>query len=282
MSDSATEGRASAPALLGSQVIYQNRVFRRTPIAAFFTLIFPLMLLVLFAAIFGNEEVEIPGGTIEVSQFYAPSLAAFAAATATFTNLAVSVSISRDEGILKRVRGTPLPPWIYLGGHVLNGVLIGAVAVTIMMLIGAFAYGVEIRPEAIPAAILAFVLGSATFAALGLAVAALTPSGSAAPAIANAIILPLAFISNVFIPLEDPPAWLATLGDIFPLKPFVSAFSEPFSPFSTGAAIEWQDLLVIVAWGVFGAVVALRFFRWEPRPGSRGRRSRRTRTEAAA
>ncbi len=277
---SGSQGRTPAPVLLWSQITYQNRVFRRTPVSAFFTLIFPLMLLLIFAAIFSGQTVDVgTGGEIDIAQFYAPSLAAFAAASATYTNLAVGVCISRDDGVLKRVRGTPLPPWIYLGGQVGNGILVGAVAVSIMMLVGALAYGVEIRPEAIPAAILAFLVGVAAFAALGLAVAALTPTGSAASAVANAILLPLAFISNVFIPLQDPPTWLATLGDIFPLKPFVTAFSEPFSPFSTGAAIEWRDLLVVAAWGVVGVVVALRYFRWEPRPGARGRRSRGRRAQ---
>lgn len=282
MSTEARQGRASTLALLGSQIAYQNRVFRRTPIAAFFTLVFPLMLLVIFAAIFSGQEVDVgTGGSIDIAQFYAPSLAAFAAASATYTNLAVGVCISRDDGVLKRVRGTPLPPWIYMGGQVGSGVLIAAVAVTIMMFVGALFYGVEIRPEAIPAAILAFVVGVAAFAALGLAVAALTPTGSAAPAVANATLLPLAFISNVFIPLEDPPAWLSTLGDIFPLKPFVTAFSEPFSPFSTGAAIEWRELAVVAAWGIAGVIVALRYFRWEPRPGARGRRAGRRRGQSS-
>lgn len=271
----APAGRTSSLRLLRAQIAYQNRVFRRTPIAAFFTLAFPLMLLVIFAAIFSGQDVDIgTGGSIDIGQFYAPSLAAFAAASATYTNLAVGVCISRDDGVLKRVRGTPLPPWIYLGGQIGNGVLVGAVAVAIMMLVGAVAYGVDIRLEAIPAAALAFLVGVATFAALGLAVAALTPTGSAAPAVANATLLPIAFVSNVFIPLEDPPTWLAVIGDVFPLKPFVTAFSEPFSPFSSGAAIEWRDLAVMAAWGVLGTVVALRYFRWEPRPGARGRRAR--------
>jgi len=272
---SAAGQRAGDARLLGAQITHQSRIFRRTPVAAFFTLVFPLMLLVLFAGIFQGQIVDVGFGDIDIAQFYAPSLAAFAAVSATYTNLAVGVCISRDDGILKRVRGTPLPPWIYLGGQIGNGVLVGAVAVGIMMTVAALAYGVTVRAEAIPAAVLAFVVGVAAFAALGLAVSAVTPSASAAPAIANATLLPLAFVSNVFIPLQDPPLWLDVIGNVFPLKPFVAAFSEPFSPFSSGPALLGLARAVVAAWGVAGVVAAMRYFRWEPRPGSRGRRSSR-------
>jgi ABC-2 type transport system permease protein len=272
---SSRAGRIADVELLGGQIAHQNRIFRRTPIAAFFTLVFPLMLLVIFAGIFQGQTVDVGTGEIDIAQFYAPSLAAFAAVSATFTNLAVGVCISRDDGILKRVRGTPLPPWVYLGGQIGNGIVVAAIAVGIMMTVAALAYGVSIRLEAIPAAVIAFLVGVAAFAALGLAVSALTPNAAAAPAVANAIILPLAFVSNVFIPLENPPLWLDVIGNVFPLKPFVTAFSEPFSPFSTGAAFAWRELAVVAAWGIAGGIAAARYFRWEPRPGSRGRRASR-------
>ncbi|MCH8051169.1 MAG: ABC transporter permease, partial [Chloroflexi bacterium] len=108
-------------------------------------------------------------------------------------------------------------------------------------------------------------LGAATFCALGLALTAVIPSADAAPAITNATILPLLFISNVFIPLQDPPAWLAFVGDVFPLKHFAAALQTAFHPDTTGAGFEWGDLAVIAVWGIVGTGLALRFFSWEPR-----------------
>ena len=128
--------------------------------------------------------------------------------------------------------------------------------------------------------IVAFLAGTACFATLGVALAAVSKTASSAPAIANATILPLAFLSNVFVPLDDPPSWLNLIGDIFPLKPFAVAFTEAMSPFSDAPAFEWDRLVVLVGWTVIGAFVAAKRFRWEPVPGAsrrgRGRRNRRS------
>ncbi len=269
---------ASDGRLAFSQVRYQNRIFWRTPIAAFFTLFFPLMFLLLFSVLFGGEgEIEIPGrGTFSVSQFYAPSLAVFAAASATYTNLAVQTAIARDQGILKRFRGTPLPGWAFMVGRVGSAVWIALIGVVIMMSVGIGVFDVRFRIETLPAAVVTFAIGSAAFAALGLAVAGLAPNGDSAPAIANATILPLAFVSDVFVAIGDPPAWLDTLGNIFPLKHFVHAFQDVFSPFATDAGFRWGNLAVMAAWGVAGVIVAVRTFGWDPRGEAKRRRRRRT------
>jgi ABC-2 type transport system permease protein len=146
-----------------------------------------------------------------------------------------------------------------------------------MLGVGAVAYGLEIRAATLAAAAVAFLVGSATFASLGLALAALSPTAEAAPAIANFTILPLAFVSDVFISLADPPAWLDVVGDVFPLKPFVVAFQAPFVPFSRPPAFEWHSILVMALWGIGGALIALRFFGWDPRRvGGRRRAARRS------
>jgi len=261
--------------LAAAQVRYQNRLFWRTPIAALFTVAFPLMFLVLFNVLFGSESsIEIPGGrTLTVSQFYAPSLAVFTVASATYTNLAVRTAIARDDGVLKRFRGSPLPTWAYMAGRVVSAVWIALLGVVVMLAVAASFFGLEITAATLPAAALAFVVGAAAFAALGLAVAALAPTAEAAPAIANFTILPLAFVSDVFISIADPPEWLDALGDLFPLKPFVQAFQAPFSPFVEPPAFRWGALAVVAVWGVAGVVLAARFFAWEPRrSGSAPRR----------
>jgi ABC-2 type transport system permease protein len=266
--------RPTLPRLVADQVRYQNRVFWRTPISAVFTLAFPLLFLVLFDLLLaGTIDAGGRDMPLTVVQFYAPSLAVFAAASATYTNLAVGTAIARDQGILKRFRGTPLPPWTYLGGRIGSAVWIAALAVVMMLGVGALAYGLEIRAATLAAAVATFAVGAACFAALGVAVAGLARTGEAAPALANFTILPLAFISDVFLPIERPPRWLSTLADVFPLKHFARSFQDAFSPFTTGSGFRWGSLAVMAAWAVVGVVVAMRTFGWEPRGGSRRRGS---------
>ncbi|MEX2626939.1 MAG: ABC transporter permease [Ilumatobacteraceae bacterium] len=267
-------GFPSTARLVSAQIRYQVLLFWRVPIALFFTLLFPLMVLVLFNALFGDTSVPTEGGEWPIRQFYTGGLAVFTAVSATYTNLANMVPIRRDEGVLKRWRGTPLPTWVYVAGAIGSSVAIALLGVVIMLGLGVVAYGLEIDAAKLPAAAITFVVGVGAFAALGMAVAALVPTASAASAVANATILPLAFVSNVFIVIQDPPRWLALVGDAFPLKPFVSSFQDAFNPFVDAPAFNWPELGFIALWGVFGLVVAVARFRWEPSSGGTTRRRR--------
>ena len=268
--------------LVLQQIRHQNKIFWRTPIGAFFTLVFPLMFLLLFAAILGNEDIEELGVT--TAQFYAPALAAFGAASASYTNLTVTTAISRDLGILKKVRGTPLPPWIYIAGRVGSAVWMALLAGVLMLGVGIAFFGVDLDLGTLPAALISFLFGSGALAALGLMVAAFVPSGNAAPAVANATLLPIAFFSDVFIVNADPPSWIEFLGNLFPLKHFVAAFGDAFNPTLHGSGFAWSGgsdsyaiglhLTVIALWGLGGAVLAVRFFTWEPRSAENSRRRR--------
>ncbi|OFW65981.1 MAG: hypothetical protein A2Z12_02120 [Actinobacteria bacterium RBG_16_68_21] len=278
-----SESRPSLPLLGWRQFRYENRLFWRTPAAAFFTLFFPLMFLLLFNLLFSGDPMEIAGrGSFTVTQFFAPSLAAFAAASATYTNIGIGTAIARDQGILKRFRGTPLPPWVYMMGRVASGVWIAAIAVVIMVAIGIVGYDLHLYPARLAAIALSFVIGTASFAALGLALAALAPTSDSAPAVANATILPIAFISDVFIPISNPPGWLVTVGNIFPLKHFVRTLQDGFSPFVTSPAPEWGHIAVMAAWGIGGVLLALRFFVWEPKTGDRTRHRHTRRSDPAS
>ena len=239
------------------------------------------MFLLLFSVIFGTETIDIAGrGSFSVAQFYAPSLAVFAAASATYTNLGVRTAIARDEGVLKRFRGTPLPAWAYMAGLVGSAVWIALIATALMMTVGVVAFDVNIELAKMPAALLSFVTGAACFAALGLALAAAAPTGDSAPAMANATILPLAFLSDVFIAIDNPPAWLTAVGNFFPLKHFVRAFQDAFHPLTASPAFRFEHLGVMAIWGVVGALIALRFFSWEPRQGGSGKPRHRGRLAA--
>lgn len=279
--------RPSAVELVWGQIRYQNRIFWRTPIAAFFTLVFPLMFLVVFGVVFGSEEIEETGLT--VAQFYAPALAVFGAVSATYTNLAIRTSIDRDAGILKRVRGTPLPPWCYLAGRIGSATYLAAISVGIMLVAGALFYGLTFYADAIVSLIVTFVVGVATFAALGLLVAALAPTADAAQTIANATLLPLAFFSDIFIVTDSgTPAWITRFADVFPLRHFATAFVDGFEPLSVAERsgwldhLHWADLGVMLLWFAGTAALTLRFFTWEPRAGERKPRGRRRRVAQGA
>ena len=273
--------RPPAISLLWHQAVYEWRIFWRTPISAFFTIFFPLLIYVVFSAVFGNEDIEYLG--ITTAQFYAPSLAVFSAVSATYTNISITTAYQRDEGILKRVRGTPLPPWIFLGGKILASIVIALIGTMIMLDVGFLFFGLQFYLETLAVLVVTFFVGVAAFAALGLLVAALAPSGQAATAIANATLLPLAFVSGVFIiPGEDPPAWLEAVSNFFPLSHFVEPFRAAFTPEELRPPIEWTDLAYLALWGVVALVLAIRWFRWEPSTGGGGRRSRKTMESAAS
>jgi ABC-2 type transport system permease protein len=265
--------------LLWTQTVYQLRSFRRIPIAMFFTLGLPLIMLVLFNALFGSNRIDTPNGSWSSAQFYTGGLAAFTAVSATFTNLANMVPLRRDEGVLKRWRGTPLPTWIYLGGFICSAVMIALVGVIVMLALGVVAYDLDISAAKVPAAVATFLIGVSSFAALGMALAALVKSASSASAAANAIILPLAFVSDVFVQVDDPPRWLEVVGSIFPLKPFVQSFQACFNPTVSSPAFDWAAMAFVALWGLAGLAVALKRFRWEPSGSApRGRRAKRVAT----
>ena len=255
----------SSVGLVLRQTGYVNKAFWRNPGAAFFTVAFPLMFLVIFNLLFGNEEIAVPGGRAKMSNFYVPAITAFAVISASFTYIAMGISVSRDAGILKRIRGTPLPAGAYMAARVLHAIAIAFLLTAVATIGGALFYGVDVPTESMPALIVTVLVGAAAFSALGLAVAGFVPNAEAAPAVVNGIILPLLFISDVYISDTGAPEWLRVVAKVFPVKHFSEALQVVFSPLNTGSGFSWGHLAVIAAWGVVGIVVASRYFSWEPR-----------------
>ena len=266
------------------QVRYTNKAFWRNPASAFFTFAFPLMFLVIFTALLGSgevqfEQVRVPGRglvplVLEQATYFVSAMAAFGVISATYTNIAITVSFQRDQGILKRLRGTPLPSWSYLSARVLHSMLVAAILVVITLTFGKLAYGTDLPTGRPLLEFLATLLvGSLSFAALALALTAVIPNADASPPIVNATILPLLFLSGIFIPLADgAPAWINTVGNIFPVKHFADAMRAGYLGNVTlegtdvrAFPFDWADLAVVAAWGVAGLALASRFFSWEPR-----------------
>lgn len=252
-------------ALALRQVWYVNKAFSRNPASLFFTLIFPLMFLVIFSVIFGSGHIRVgPGQTVRVATFYVPAISAFSVITACYTNIAISLTFARDSGSLKRIHGSPLPVWSYMFARIFHAVVVAILLVAICGAFGAIFYGATLPTTTLPAFVLTLMVGAAVFCVLGVAVTGFVPNADASPAVVNGTILPLLFISNVFIPLESPPAWLDIAGKIFPVRHFADALIGSFFQLN-GSGLHTNDLLVLGAWGVGGVVVAIRFFQWEPR-----------------
>lgn len=251
-------------ALALKQLRYENRSFWRNPAAAFFTFMFPIMFLVIFNLVFGNNDIgEVDGQEITGSTFYVPAIAAFSVITACFTNMSISIVFLRDEGVLKRVRGTPLPASSYLLARIIHSTAIAFLLVIIVSVAGYFFYDVKLPTDELGRLVAIVLIGAATFSALGLAHTAIVPNADAAPAVVNGTILPLLFISDVFIPLDDAPAWLVSFTKIFPIWHYAHSMLDTFDPF--GDVFQPGNLWVVAAWGIAGLLLAIRFFSWEPR-----------------
>lgn len=256
----------SGAGLVVRQARFENKAFWRNPAAAFFTFAFPLLFLVIFSTLLGGGTSPSPTGEqIESTTYFIPAILSFSVITACFTNIAIGISFSRDDGILKRIRGTPCPGWVYLAGRVLHATFITLILVVIVLLFGLVFYGVEIPFETFPAFMLTLIVGAAAFCSLGLAATCAVPNAEAAPAVVNAMVLPLLFLSGTFIPIADAPGWIKTVAGIFPVKHFLDATFESFLPPPDNlSGLLWTSIAVVAVWGIGGLLVAARFIRWEP------------------
>jgi ABC-2 type transport system permease protein len=253
----------NAAAMTVSQVRYANKVFWRNPASAFFIFAFPLMFLVIFTALLGHGTVQVSATrVVNTSTYYVAAMASFGLISACYTNIAISVSSQRDTGVLKRINGTPLPKSVYLGARMLHALIVGVLLVVITAAFGRLLYSASIPTGVTLLRFLVMLLvGSATFCALGFAITAVIPNADAAPAIVNATILPLLFLSGVFIPLgSNSPAWILWIARIFPVWHFARGMQAGF----LGTGFNWTDVLVVAAWGLGGLLLSVRFFSWEP------------------
>jgi len=247
-----------------SQVRYTNKTFWRNPASAFFIFAFPLMFLVIFTALLGHGTIRVsPVKVVDISTYYVAAMASFGVISACYTNIAISVSFQRDTGVLKRMNGTPLPSSAYFGARMLHALSVAVLLVVITAGFGRLLYSASIPTGLTLLRFLVMLLvGAASFCALGFAITAVIPNADASPAIVNASILPLLFLSGVFIPLgSNAPAWIVWIARIFPVWHFAQGMQAGF----LGTAFSWTDVLVVAAWGLAGLLASVRFFSWEPR-----------------
>jgi ABC-2 type transport system permease protein len=248
-------------AMVWHQFRFDQKVFWRNPPAVFFTVMFPVIFLVLLSTIFSGETIA--HYQIDVDTYYVPAILTLALVAATFNNLAMSLTIARDNGILKRGLGTPLPPWVFIGGRIGNALVVSALMLVVVTAIGALVFGVAVPWAHAGEVLVTVVVGAASFCALGVALTALIPSQEAAAPITNLITLPLDFISGIFIPQNEIPGGVLAVASVFPVRPLFQCLFAAWVPSSGG--FDWGHLAVVAAWGVAAMLFALRAFRWVPR-----------------
>jgi ABC-2 type transport system permease protein len=250
-------------ALVLHQFRYEQKSFWRNPASVFFTVLLPVMFFLIFATIFGNDEIEEIG--VNTATYYVPAIITLGIVSASMQSLAISLTVDRENGILKRTRGTPLPTAVFIAGRIGNALIVSVLSLAVLSLIGRIAYGVEIPWERLPAVLAAVAVGAMSFSCLGFALTAAIPNEDAAAPITNVVLLPLYFLSGIFIPESEIPDGVLEFADLFPIRHFFEAFFTAWNPETTGAGFEWGHLAVVAAWGLAGLLIAIRTFRWQPR-----------------
>lgn len=247
--------------LLARQVRVHQRCFWRNPESAFFNFAMPLGVLAIFGATLSNHAV--PGRSdVDVLTLFVPGILGFAVVVVAYGNLAATVALQRADGVLKRLRATPLSPSLYLSGQLVSVLITTLLISGATVALGAVAFGALPRASALPQLLGVLALGIACFAALGLAVTAVIPTADAAGAITNGTYLPLAMVSGMFSATLQLPRALDFVIGLFPLKALADGLRSAYDPAAHGLPIG--NAVVLAAWAVAGIVLARRYFRWDP------------------
>jgi ABC-2 type transport system permease protein len=248
------------------QFRYDLRALRRNRQAQFFTLALPVMFLVIFASVFGGhgDTVAVAGGRIGASVPYVPGIMTLGIIAAAFINLVISVTAQRESGVLKRRRATPVPAAALIGGRALTSGVVAAATTTLLLAVGWVAFGAHVPAHTAPALAVTVIVGALSFCCLGFAVASIIHDQDAAQPVTQAVMLPLYFISGVFVSVSTLPSWLVGVADVFPVRHLAAALLTAYNPHTTGSGFAGIDLLIVAAWGVGGLIVALRRFSWLP------------------
>jgi ABC-2 type transport system permease protein len=248
------------------QARYDLLAFVRNRQAQFFTLALPILFLVIFASVFGSQgqTVQVAGAKISTKVYYVPGIMALGIIAACFGNLVASVTAQRERGVLKRRRATPVPAAAVIAGRVLTAVVIAVVMAAVLLGIGWVAYDATVPGRTLLALAVTVVLGAASFCCLGYALTSVIHNEDSAQPVTQALLLPLYFISGVFVAVSILPHWLADVGAIFPVRHLANALLVAYNPNTTGLGFAGWDLLIVAGWGVAGLVIALRTFSWQP------------------
>ena len=254
-------------AIVRTQGRYALITALRTPRTLIFSIIFPLILLVMFNSIFSkgaNETHHFAGHTITAASYFTAGLAAYSITLTTFTALVVAITTQRESGQLKRLRGTPMPAWTFMVAQIARSLVLATAMTVALFALGVIAFHVHLRAASVVGIAVYLVLGVATMTALGIALTAFTPTPDAASTIGPFAVVMLSFVSGVFIGVDTLPNWLETIGKVFPLYHLASGMQTCLVNGGTGTGVNGSDVLGLVIWGAIGVRIAMRHFRWEP------------------
>jgi ABC-2 type transport system permease protein len=247
------------------QFRFDLKAFLRNGQSRFFTLALPVMFLVIFASVFGgHHSVKVPGGQIPTSVYYVPGIITLGIIAASFGNLVTVVTAQRETGVLKRRRATPVPAAAVIAGRALTSVVVAVTMTAVLLAIGWAAYGANVPGRTAPALVVTVIVGTLAFCCLGFALASVIRDEDAAQPVTQATLLPLYFISGVFVAVSQLPRWLVDVANIFPVRHLSAALLSAYNPHTTGAGFAGTHLLIVAAWGLGGLLIALRRFSWTP------------------
>lgn len=251
--------------LVLTQTRYQLLSVMRNRRAVVFSVVFPVVLLVLFNSIFAGETdtIEVAGTKVTAEAYFTGGMLAYAILLSAFTTLAIGLTTQRESGQLKRYRGTPVPSWTFLVAIVLRSVVMVALMSVLLLVIARVAYDVKTSGEGLAELVLYIALGTATMCVLGIAMTAVTTDVDTASAIAPIGAVLLSFISGVFVPVEELPGWLEEIGRVFPLFHLAEGVQTALG--TTGdTGLDAGNVAVLGAWALGGLAISVRGFRWEP------------------
>src|SRR3954452_2103159 len=247
------------------QFRYDLIEFVQNPQSRFFTVALPVLMLAILVAILGSHRTIGHTGIRTLKTYYVPSMLAFGIVWASVINLAVTLTVARERGVLKRRRATPLPAWGLIAAQALTAMVLSLGVVAILLVFGRLVYGVGVPASRLPAVALVVVVGAASFCCLGYALVTFIGSEDAALPVVLGVALPLYFISGIFIEFLGIPSLLRSIADVFPIRHLAHALTVPFASGPHGEALAGGDVLIVALWGVAGLAVAVWRFRWEPR-----------------
>jgi ABC-2 type transport system permease protein len=251
------EARRRTVVLAFRQALLEQRSFWRSAEYALFTFALPLALLLLIGST--TAAGDLPGTHVEGQMIFVPSIIAFGVIVAAYVNLGAKLATLRHDGVLKRIRTTPLPAAAYLSG-VLGSTAATTLAITAcIMALGALAFGAVPRTSGLPEIAGGLLLGVACFGALGLALASVAGSAESASPIANASYLPLAIMSGIFDPTFPVPHWLSAAVGLFPVRALAQILQQGYTPVEHAPV---TDLFVLLAWTAGAGAFAAWRFRW--------------------
>jgi ABC-2 type transport system permease protein len=249
--------------LFAHEVRVEQLLFWRNREAAFFTFLLPVLFFLVFGSIYGNSTIT--KEHLRAAPFLEAGMIGYGVASTAFAGLAISMVVRRESGVLKRVRGTPLPPATYLLAVLVSTFVVFLIETVLIIAIGRlfFSVGLPDQPFSLFAALVA---GSLAFAALGLGLTGFIRSAEGSSAVVNFVYLPTAIISGTFFTPKEYPAFLRAIADVLPLTYFTKLMRDVMLR-DHHLWSELGSLGIVAAWGVVGLIAALRRFRWQPREG---------------